>query len=868
MTRSRRWGLVFVALVGLSNLYRGCAGADRPAAADQSVTELPLVAGERLGAGTLRLAWRERPADRPDAPTLLLVHGSPGSGADLRGMAEAFPAHLRVLTPDLPGFGASTMAIPDYSSRAHARYLEGWLDQLGVARAHFAVHSLGGAVAIELAQRAPDRVASITLMGAVGVQELEMLGRADANHALHLLQLTWLRAFTWGTPHFGLLDRFPINVNYARNFADTDQSGLRGALERYQGPLLVLHGRHDMQVPVAAALEHHRIVPQSELHVYEDQSHFFVFLEPEETSARVARFVDAVEAGTARTRATADPARVAAAAAPFDPASAGPAEGLAATVLGLGLAAGTLVSEDLACITAGVLVAQGRLHWSVATGSVLLGIFFGDLGLMLLGRWLGRAALTRPPLSWWVAPEAVDRASAWYRRNGAAVLLSSRFMPGMRLPMYVAAGLLRTPFWNFAGWLALAAVLWTPPFIFGVALLGEAALAAIEASRVALLGFVLALAGAVLGLRQLVPLFTWRGRRLALSRWRRLTRWEFWPVWAVYPPVFLAALGFAWRHRLPTAFTAANPGMPAGGLVGESKWEIYRRLGLGDPARPADPFLPRTALLPATNPDREGAVARFRAEHGLDWPLVLKPDVGQRGDGVAVVRSDEEVRAYLARATGDVLVQQWVPGEELGVFYVRRPGAETGELFGITHKVPLDVYGDGRDTLETLILRHDRAVCLAPYHLQAHHHRLGEVPRQGERVRLQELGTHSRGSVFLDEPELGTPALLAAVDRIARDFEGGFWFGRLDLRAPTLEHLRRGEGFYVIEMNGVGSEATHVYDPRTPLTRGWRVLTEQWRLAFEVGAANARAGAPLTPLPALVRAWWTYRRRTRATHAR
>jgi pimeloyl-ACP methyl ester carboxylesterase len=121
-------------------------------------------------------------------------------------------------------------------------------------------------------------VASIVLLSAIGVQERELLGNYTANHVLHGAQLGTLWLLREGA-HFGFLDRFALDVEYARNFYDSDQRPLRTILERYKGPMLILHGNRDPLVPVAAAMEHHQLVPQSQLRVI-DGDHFMVFQSP------------------------------------------------------------------------------------------------------------------------------------------------------------------------------------------------------------------------------------------------------------------------------------------------------------------------------------------------------------------------------------------------------------------------------------------------------------------------------------------------------------------------------------------------------------------------------------------------------------
>jgi len=499
------------------------------------------------------------------------------------------------------------------------------------------------------------------------------------------------------------------------------------------------------------------------------------------------------------------------------------------------LALATMISEDLACIAAGLLVAAGKLTLAPAVGACFSGIFVGDLLLVAAGRWLGRGVLTRWPLRGRVTPESLTRAERWFLQRGAWVIVASRFMPGTRLPTYVAAGILRMPWLRFIGWFALACALWTPLLVGVAALAGQAALGWFQAwARVS---FGLVVAGLVVWvLAQLgVQAMTWRGRRLLLGKWRRLTRWEFWPRWAVYPPVVVYCCWLALRHRGVTLFTAVNPGMgAAGGLVGESKSEILRGL-----AAAGDRVAAWTLVEPGIEAARWDCVRRFVATQG--WPVVLKPDVGERGSGVVIARDEAGARAALAAEPRALIAQRYVPGVEYGVFYVRMPGAERGTIFAVTDKRMVQLVGDGQRTLETLVLADHRAVCMGGFFLKEFRARLDEVPQAGARVVLTELGTHCRGSVFLDGSDLITPLLSAEVERVSQTY-AGFYFGRYDLRTPSAEAFKRGE-FTLIELNGLTSEATSIYDPRHSVWHGWRVLCRQWGLAFAIGAANRAGGA-------------------------
>jgi len=253
----------------------------------------------------------------------------------------------------------------------------------------------------------------------------------------------------------------------------------------------------------------------------------------------------------------------------------------------------------------------------------------------------------------------------------------------------------------------------------------------------------------------------------------------------------------------------------------------------------------------------------FLERHGLAFPVVLKPDVGERGSGVAVIRNESELEAYLRTAEEDTIIQQYVDGLEFGVFYYRFPGESEGRVFSITEKHFPTVVGDGNRSLAELILQDQRAVCLADVYLSRSRRPVDEVPMAGEPVRLVEIGSHCRGSVFLDGSHLKTSALEKGIDRISQRHPG-FYFGRYDVRTPSIQALQ--EGFFrVIELNGVSAEATHIYDPAVSGLNAYRVLFRQWRLAFEIGSMNRERGA--RPMPAIELANLIWRRLRRKNGA-
>lgn len=333
-----------------------------------------------------------------------------------------------------------------------------------------------------------------------------------------------------------------------------------------------------------------------------------------------------------------------------------------------------------------------------------------------------------------------------------------------------------------------------------------------------------------------------------------LSRFEFWSPRLFYLPVWLwvIALAIRWRGvRLPLI---ANPGFPAGGLVGESKSAVLDRV-----AGPARAWIADYVVIEAG--DAAAAEAAL-ADAGLALPVVAKPDLGCRGAGVRPVRDRAELAAYLgAFPPGQKLIlQRLIDVEgEAGVFYVRPPGEARGRIFSLTLKYFPRVTGDGRRTLRQLIADDPRAGQVPHLYLPRHRDRLDEMVPAGATVRLAFAGSHSRGAIFRDGGAFVTEAMRARFDAIA-DGIPGFCFGRFDVRFADFEAFRRGEGFTILECNGAGAEATHIWDSRMRLRDAYATLFRQFALLWRIGAANRARGHRPESWRCFLRRWLDERR--------
>ena len=141
------------------------------------------------------------------------------------------------------------------------------------------------------------------------------------------------------------------------------------------------------------------------------------------------------------------------------------------TVL-LSLAFGTLISEDLTCISAGLLIRRGAVDPVAGVLACAAGIWIGDVALWAVGRVFGQAALRWPWIARHAAGRGVEHFRCSLRNHAGSAIVGSRFLPGARLPLYVIAGVLRMPCGLFALWAAVAALLWTPLLVIAAVTLG------------------------------------------------------------------------------------------------------------------------------------------------------------------------------------------------------------------------------------------------------------------------------------------------------------------------------------------------------------------------------------------------------------
>lgn len=319
--------------------------------------------------------------------------------------------------------------------------------------------------------------------------------------------------------------------------------------------------------------------------------------------------------------------------------------------------------------------------------------------------------------------------------------------------------------------------------------------------------------------------------------WVKVFYYEYWPFWLFFLPLVPYWLYLALRARSLTYFTAANPGIEHSGVFGESKIDILNKI---DPQ-----YLPITLYFKGSMNWQE--VVQKLESTDLDYPIIIKPNVGERGSQVEKVNDLIELQRYMESNKEDFIIQEYLQlPMELGVLFYRVPGTEERGITSIVIKEFLTVTGDGKSTIKGLILKNER------YRLQlgSLQSKLGtqmdEVLNEGEERLLQPIGNHCLGTKFLSGQHFINDKTIEVFDRIASNIEG-FNFGRFDLKVTSVADLMAGKNIKIMELNGVTSEAGHIYDPKYNLFRAYRDAAKTMKVMFRVSQQSRKLGAAVTP---------------------
>jgi hypothetical protein len=242
-------------------------------------------------------------------------------------------------------------------------------------------------------------------------------------------------------------------------------------------------------------------------------------------------------------------------------------------------------------------------------------------------------------------------------------------------------------------------------------------------------------------------------------------------------------------------------------------------------------------------------VKKLVEEAGFTFPFIVKPDVGMKGILFRKIDSEEQLQKYHEHIPVEYIVQDLVDlPVEVSVFYYRHPAQQKGTVSGFIHKELLQVVGDGSSTLQQLVEKHPRAKFRLEEMKHRHGHRFDRIIPDKEIFFLSYAGNHNRGAQFTNLHNEINEKMHEVFDELSH--KTSFFYGRYDIKTTSIEDLKQGKNFSILEFNGCGAEPNHIYDCGMPLWKAYGTLLTHWKALYRISRYNHKNGTP----------YWSYKR--------
>lgn len=313
---------------------------------------------------------------------------------------------------------------------------------------------------------------------------------------------------------------------------------------------------------------------------------------------------------------------------------------------------------------------------------------------------------------------------------------------------------------------------------------------------------------------------------------KHIRNWEAWPFSILYAPIAIFWLWYIIKSKAVWFFTSSNPKITFGGLEGEPKKEMYELL-------PKNLYPPTFYVLPN---EEVSAIEQKLLLNNITYPFIVKPEVGEQGILLRKINNVKELQRYHQLMPWEYIVQQLVTYPmEVSVFYIRHPEDTKGIVTGFLHKIPLQVIGNGTDTLEALILQHPKGNKLITTLSKKHIDSWTQVIPAGEKYLLSYAANHNRGAQFIDLKNEIDDSLVTLFNGISST-GNEFYYGRYDIMCNSTEDLKAGKNFVILEYNGCGAEPNHFYDTGYTLLGAYKEILKHWQALYEISKYNSRMG--------------------------
>ena len=327
------------------------------------------------------------------------------------------------------------------------------------------------------------------------------------------------------------------------------------------------------------------------------------------------------------------------------------------------------------------------------------------------------------------------------------------------------------------------------------------------------------------------------------TTWIRLFHYEFWPFWVFYLPAYFYYFYLALKSRKWVYFSVLNPCMNFGGAFLSSKNKALQNI-------PKE-WVPKTLLV---NPGEDfSSINKGLKKEKIKFPLIVKPDMGERGKGVEIIPKLSDLENHIASLPKEpYLIQEYIEYPlELGIlFYWDLEGKP--QISSIGSKSFCHVTGNGKDPLKVLIKKNPRLATRIPLLKKRFQKEWKTILPKDNRLLIEPIGNHNRGTTFLDGQGYYSKEMLDWAANCASQIPG-FDYGRFDIKIKDKNAFKRKKDIKIMEVNGVNSEPIHIYDPNYSIWNAYRDIFFQMKIIFDLSQKRLKDEYPTQSLFAFLK---------------
>lgn len=317
--------LTAITLISTTLLFTGCTASQQDSIFDSAINLARESVGfevKSLAAKDVTLTYMERPSSVENAESIVLLHGFSANKDNWIRFTKALNKKYHVIAVDLAGHGDSEKLLTtDYGLIKQAERLDALMTSVGVEHFHIAGNSMGGAISAIYSLNHPDKIKSLTLIDAAGIEGKNTSEYyktlAKGNNPLIATDeasFDYRMDFTMSQPPMLPWPLYPAFVRKTLARAELNEKifsdmiatkkqlldmgfhqSIKATIAQSNVPTLIMWGKEDRVLDVSAAAAFKEIIPTASVHIFEGVGHLPMVEIPNESAEVYQQFLSTIE---------------------------------------------------------------------------------------------------------------------------------------------------------------------------------------------------------------------------------------------------------------------------------------------------------------------------------------------------------------------------------------------------------------------------------------------------------------------------------------------------------------------------------------------------------------------------------------------